>query len=200
MAILFVVGLGLDIFSHGTSWLGIFFMMMAPVFVSQTLYSLCMSDLVMASPRAKQIQTSLACFADLVITLASVSLVIFLKIVETKLYPEDKENILRIFAYICLMMILIHVYMAFVFKYYALSVVLLLIVVWPSSFAMGYQSVGGVYFLMNFMPTSLGIGILLAYASVVIGVGLECLIARLLYRVPLSKYAQGMTLRKYMKN
>lgn len=200
MAIMFVVGLCLDIFSHGTYWLGIFFIMMAPVFISQTLYSLCMSDLVMASQRAKQIQTSLACFADFLVTLVSVSLVVLLKTVEVNNYPEDKENILRAFSCICIMMIFIHIYMAVVFKYYALSIVLLLLIVYPSSFVMGYQSGRGAYFAVNFMPTSLGTVILLAYASALIGVGLECLIVRLLYRVPISKYAQGMTLRKYMKH
>ena len=60
MLIMYVIGLVMEVVSHGTYWLGMFFMMMTPLFVTQTLYSTCMSGLVAASPRGKQIQTSLA--------------------------------------------------------------------------------------------------------------------------------------------
>ena len=66
MLIMYVIGLVMEVVSHGTYWLGMFFMMMTPLFVTQTLYSTCMSGLVAASPRGKQIQTSLACLGDLV--------------------------------------------------------------------------------------------------------------------------------------
>ena len=190
MLIMYVIGLVMEVVSHGTYWLGMFFMMMTPLFVTQTLYSTCMSGLVAASPRGKQIQTSLACLGDLVTTLVSMSILVVLKIVEVKLYPDHARVI----------MIIVHLYTALVYKYYALSIILLFAIIWPISYVMGYQSVGESSFVLSFVPASPGLVILFAYASALVGVGLEYLIAKLVYRAPLSKYAQGAAMRKYLKN
>ena len=45
MLIMYVIGLVMEVVSHGTYWLGMFFMMMSPLFVTQTLYSICISGL-----------------------------------------------------------------------------------------------------------------------------------------------------------
>lgn len=194
MLIMYVIGLVMEVVSHGTYWLGMFFMMMSPLFVTQTLYSICMSGLVAASPRGKQIQTSLACLGDLVTTLVSMSILVVLKIVEVKVYPDHARVVLSAFVILCLIMIILHLYTALVYKYYALSIIC------PISYVMGYQSVGESSFVLSFVPASPGLVILFAYASALVGVGLEYLIAKLVYRAPLSKYAQGAAMRKYLKN
>ena len=121
MLIMYVIGLVMEVVSHGTYWLGMFFMMMTPLFVTQTLYSTCMSGLVAASPRGKQIQTSLACLGDLVTTLVSMSILVVLKIVEVKVYPDHARVILSAFVILCLIMIIVHLYTALVYKYYAID-------------------------------------------------------------------------------
>lgn len=200
MLIMYVSGLVMEVVSHGTYWLGMFFMMMSPLFVTQTLYSICMSGLVAASPRGKQIQTSLACLGDLVTTLVSMSILVVLKIVEVKVYPDHARVVLSAFVILCLIMIILHLYTALVYKYYALSIILLCAIICPISYVMGYQSVGESSFVLSFVPASPGLVILFAYASALVGVGLEYLIAKLVYRAPLSKYAQGAAMRKYLKN
>ena len=97
-------------------------------------------------------------------------------------------------------MIILHLYTALVYKYYALSIILLFAIICPISYVMGYQSVGESSFALSFVPASPGLVILFAYASALVGVGLEYLIAKLVYRAPLSKYAQGAAMRKYLKN
>ncbi len=98
------------------------------------------------------------------------------------------------------MMLVLHIYTAFVYKFYVLSIVLLFVIIWPISFYMGYSVSGTSAFSLPTIPVSFAGAVLIAYASTLIGVGLQCALAKLIYRAPLSKYAQGAAMRKYLKN
>ena len=181
MVIFYLIGVVIELATRGIFWLGMFFMMMAPMYMEQVIYSMCMSTLVTASPYGKRIQTSIASC-------------------EVALYPQQKDALISVFVILSVMMLVLHMYIAFVYKFYVLSIVLLFVIIWPISFYMGYSVSGTSSFSLPTIPVSFAGAVLIAYASTLIGVGLQCVLAKLIYRAPLSKYAQGAAMRKYLKN
>lgn len=200
MVIFYLIGVVIELATRGTFWLGMFFMMMAPMYMMQVIYSMCMSTLVTASPYGKRIQTSIASCGDLIFSLISTTIIVIMKAVEVALYPQQKDALISVFVILSVMMLVLHMYIAFVYKFYALSIVLMLLIVWPISFYMGYSVSGTSSFSLPTIPVSFAGAVLIAYASTLIGVGLQCVLAKLIYRAPLSKYAQGAAMRKYLKN
>ena len=200
MVIFYLIGVVIELATRGTFWLGMFFMMMAPMYMVQVIYSMCMSTLVTASPYGKRIQTSIASCGDLIFSLVSTTIIVIMKAVEVALYPQQKDALISVFVILSVMMLVLHMYTAFVYKFYALSIVLMLLIVWPISFYMGYSVSGTSSFSLPTIPVSFAGAVLIAYASTLIGVGLQCVLAKLIYRAPLSKYAQGAAMRKYLKN
>ena len=161
---------------------------------------MCMSTLVTASPYGKRIQTSIASCGDLIFSLVSTTIIVIMKAVEVALYPQQKDALISVFVILSVMMLVLHIYTAFVYKFYVLSIVLLFVIIWPISFYMGYSVSGSNFFSLPTIPVSFAGAVLIAYASTLIGVGLQCVLAKLIYRAPLSKYAQGAAMRKYLKN
>ena len=161
---------------------------------------MCMSTLVTASPYGKRIQTSIASCGDLIFSLVSMTIIVIMKAVEVALYPQQKDALISVFVILSVMMLVLHIYIAFVYKFYVLSIVLLFVIIWPISFYMGYSVSGTSAFSLPTIPVSFAGAVLIAYASTLIGVGLQCVLAKLIYRAPLSKYAQGAAMRKYLKN
>lgn len=200
MVIFYLIGIVIELATRGTFWLGMFFMMMAPMYMMQVIYSMCMSTLVTASPYGKRIQTSIASCGDLIFSLISTTIIVIMKAVEVALYPQQKDALISVFVILSVMMLVLHMYIAFVYKFYALSIVLMLLIVWPISFYMGYSVSGTSSFSLPTIPVSFVGAVLIAYASTLLGVGLQYVLTKLIYRAPLSKYAQGAAMRKYLKN
>lgn len=200
MVIFYLIGVVIELATRGIFWLGMFFMMMAPMYMMQVIYSMCMSTLVTASPYGKRIQTSIASCGDLIFSLVSMTIIVIMKAVEVALYPQQKDALISIFVILSVMMLVLHIYIAFVYKFYVLSIVLLFVIIWPISFYMGYSVSGSSSFSLPTIPVSFAGAVLIAYASTLIGVGLQCVLAKLIYRAPLSKYVQGAAMRKYLKN
>ena len=200
MVIFYLIGVVIELATRGIFWLGMFFMMMAPMYMMQVIYSMCMSTLVTASPYGKRIQTSIASCGDLIFSLVSMTIIVIMKAVEVALFPQQKDALISIFVILSVMMLVLHIYIAFVYKFYVLSIVLLFVIIWPISFYMGYSVSGSSSFSLPTIPVSFAGAVLIAYASTLIGVGLQCVLAKLIYRAPLSKYAQGAAMRKYLKN
>ena len=200
MVIFYLIGVVIELATRGTFWLGMFFMMLAPMYMMQVIYSMCMSTLVTASPYGNRIQTSIASCGDLIFSLVSTTIIVIMKAVEVALYPQQKDALISVFVILSVMMLVLHMYIAFVYKFYVLSIVLLFVIIWPISFYMGYSVSGTSSFSLPTIPVSFAGAVLIAYGSTLIGVGLQCVLAKLIYRAPLSKYAQGAAMRKYLKN
>ena len=200
MAIFYLIGVVIELATHGTFWLGMFFMMMAPMYMVQVIYSMCMSTLVTASPYGKRIQTSIVSCGDLFFSLVSMTIIVIMKAVEVALYPQQKDALISVFVILSVMMLVLHIYTAFVYKFYVLSIVLLFVIIWPLSFYMGYSVSDARFFTLPTIPVSFVGAVLIAYASTLLGVGLQYVLTKLIYRAPLSKYAQGAAMRKYLKN
>ena len=200
MAIFYLIGVVIELATHGTFWLGMFFMMLAPMYMVQVIYSMCMSTLVTASPYGKRIQTSIVSCGDLFFSLVSMTIIVIMKAVEVALYPQQKDALISVFVILSVMMLVLHIYTAFVYKFYVLSIVLLFVIIWPLSFYMGYSVSDTRFFTLPTIPVSFVGAVLIAYASTLLGVGLQYVLTKLIYRVPLSKYAQGAAMRKYLKN
>lgn len=197
MVIFYLIGVVIELATRGNFWLGMFFMMLAPMYMVQVIYSMCMSTLVTASPYGKRIQTSIVSCGDLFFSLVSMTIIVIMKAVEVALYPQQKDALISVFVILSVMMLVLHIYTAFVYKFYVLSIVLLFVIIWPLSFYMGYSVR---FFTLPTIPVSFVGAVLIAYASTLLGVGLQYVLTKLIYRAPLSKYAQGAAMRKYLKN
>lgn len=182
MVIFYLIGVVIELATRGIFWLGMFFMMMAPMYMMQVIYSMCMSTLVTASPYGKRIQTSIASCGDLIFSLVSTTIIVIMKAVEVALYPQQKDVLISVFVILSVMMLVLHIYIAFVYKFYVLSIVLLFVIIWPISFYMGYSVSGPSSFSLPTIPVSFAGAVLIAYASTLIGVGLQCVLAKLIYR------------------
>ena len=136
----------------------------------------------------------------MIFSLISTTIIVIMKAVEVALYPQQKDALISVFVILSVMMLVLHMYIAFVYKFYALSIVLMLLIVWPISFYMGYSVSGTSSFSLPTIPVSFVGAVLIAYASTLLGVGLQYVLTKLIYRAPLSKYAQGAAMRKYLKN
>lgn len=200
MVIFYLIGVVIELATRGNFWLGMFFMMLAPMYMMQVIYSMCMSTLVTASPYGKRIQTSIASCGDLIFSLVSTTIIVIMKAVEVALYPQQKDVLISVFVILSVMMLVLHMYIAFVYKFYVVSIVLLFVIIWPILFYMGYSVSGTSSFSLPTIPVSFAGAVLIAYACTLLGVGLQYVLTKLIYRAPLSKYAQGAAMRKYLKN
>lgn len=201
MAIMVVVGIIIEAASQGVTWLGSFFIALAPMFLTQIIYSFGMSNLVATSPYKKRLQTTVPAVSECIISLISMTVIVGFKIVEIHRAPEHTKGLLSTLMVLCVLMALLHLYTAVVFKYYALSVVLLLVIVWPMCFVMGFSTgmSDSMMFEIPFLNISLTTAVIISYLTVFVSVFLQYLLSCALYRKPMSKYAQGMTMRKYLK-
>lgn len=202
MIIFVVLGMVMELASKGTYWLGAYFIIIGPIYFSQLLYGLGMSNIVATSPYKKRLQTSMPALGNFVLGVITISILAIIKYLEIQWYPQNaKENIV-VFLMVGFMCFILNLYSATVYKYYALSVIVLLAPIMifsytftTSSFDHFQNSFWGVLAeKLSFGPT-----VLLCYLCVALGAFLQYAISCALYKKPLSEYAQGMMMRKYLK-
>ena len=92
--ILVIVGLVLEFISHGTNFLGSFFVVVLSMFPVQFLYSISLSNHVASSPYRKRLQTSMPALMNLTLNIGIFTLMNIIKAVEIYLFPEDTELII----------------------------------------------------------------------------------------------------------
>ena len=202
VTIFVLLGVLLELITRGNYWIGAFFIIVAPMYFGQLLYSMGMSNLVAASPLKKRLQTSLPTIGNCVFEVVSLSLIVVIKFIEINMHPEEKTANLAVLFMVGVMCLFLNLYSAIIYKYYALSMVLLIIPVMIISALFTNQTLDGwkagamVDFVcrLNFAGTAL-----IGYLSIAVGGLIQYFLSKALYKKPLSEYAQGMMMRKYLK-
>lgn len=197
-----VIGLIIDFMLRGTTFIGVFFVSLLPMFLVQFLYSICLSNNVGASAWRKRMQTTMPALLAFLANVIVFTVIIIIKMVEIRMFPEESSVILGCLLVVAVLQILLGVYNGLCYKYFALSLIVMYILIFGCSFLGGYS--------MVIREESLSVGfsapvyhspaavVLITYVSIVIGAVLQYVVSLVVYKKPLSKWAQGAAMRKYL--
>lgn len=208
--IMVIAGLALEFISHGTNFLGSFFVVVLSMFPVQFLYSISLSNHVASSPYRKRLQTSMPALMNLTLNIGIFTLMNIIKAVEIYLFPEDTELIIGSLIMLSVAELIITIYTGIVFKYYIIATV---VMVAFYSFLGGtggwimaenHQMYGfySVFTAMGYIfmgKTSLAGAVVISYVLLFVGALLQYLVSLVFYRKPLSKRAQGAAMKRYLK-
>ncbi len=202
MIVFVIVGLMWEYFFQGMHWIGGFFIVLAPIYFSQILYGMGMSSMVAASPYKKKLQVLYPALSNCFFELVAMTIIVLLKIFEIRSCPENKEGLMYVLLSVCMFCIVLNFYSAIVYKYFALSIVLMLVPVMALSYIFTSESFnnyeGG---LLSALVEHMSMGglVLICYLTVFLGAALQYALSTALYKKPLSEYAMGMAMRKALK-
>lgn len=208
--ILVIVGLVLEFISHGTNFLGSFFVVVLSMFPVQFLYSISLSNHVASSPYRKRLQTSMPALMNLTLNIGIFTLMNIIKAVEIYLFPEDTELIIGSLIMLSIAELILAIYTGIVFKYYILATIILVVFFsifggmggWIMAFQEQVYSFYSVFTAMGyiFMGKLPFVGaVVTSYVLLFVGAGFQYLVSLAIYRKPLSKRAQGAAMRRYLK-
>lgn len=208
--ILVIVGLVLEFISHGTNFLGSFFVVVLSMFPVQFLYSISLSNHVASSPYRKRLQTSMPALMNLTLNIGIFTLMNIIKAVEIYLFPEDAELIIGSLIMLSIAELILAIYTGIVFKYYILATIILVVFFsifggmggWIMAFQEQVYSFYSVFTAMGyiFMGKLPFVGaVVTSYILLFVGAGFQYLVSLAIYRKPLSKRAQGAAMRRYLK-
>ena len=202
MIVFVIVGFVWEYFFQGMHWIGAFFIVLAPIYVSQILYGMGMSNMVASSPYKKKLQVLYPTLSNCFFELVAMTIIVLLKVFEIRSCPENRSGLIYVLLSVCMFCIVLNVYSAMVYKYFALSTVLMLIPVMALSYVFTSESFnnyeGG---LLSALVDHMSMGglVLICYLTVFLGAALQYAISTALYKKPLSEYAMGMAMRKALK-
>lgn len=202
MIVFVIVGFVWEYFFQGMHWIGAFFIVLAPIYVSQILYGMGMSNMVASSPYKKKLQVLYPTLSNCFFELVAMTIIVLLKVFEIRSCPENRSGLMYVLLSVCMFCIVLNVYSAMVYKYFALSTVLMLIPVMALSYVFTSESFnnyeGG---LLSALVDHMSMGglVLICYLTVFLGAALQYAISTALYKKPLSEYAMGMAMRKALK-
>ena len=208
--ILVIAGLVLEFISHGTNFLGSFFVVVLSMFPVQFLYSISLSNHVASSPYRKRLQTSMPALMNLTLNIGIFTLLNIIKAVEIYLFPEDTELIIGSLIMLSIAELILAIYTGIVFKYYILATIILVVFFsifggiggWIMAFQEQVYSFYSLFAATGyiFMGRMSFVGaVIISYVLIFVGAGFQYLVSLAIYRKPLSKRAQGAAMKRYLK-
>lgn len=202
MIVFVLVGIVWEYLFHGMHWIGAYFIVLTPVYFSQLLYGMGMSSMVAASPYKKKLQILYPVLSNCIFEFVAMTIIILLKIFEIRLYPENREGLMAVLLLVCLFSIILNFYSALVYKYYALSIALMLAPIMVLSYIFtkeSFDNFEGSFLTVIVDHMNMGTLALICYLTVILGAVLQYALSTALYKKPLSEYAMGMSMRKALK-
>ena len=208
--IMVIAGLALEFISHGTNFLGSFFVVVLSMFPVQFLYSISLSDHVASSPYRKRLQTSMPTLMNLTLNIGIFTLLNIIKAVEIYLFPEDAELIIGSLIMLSIAELILAIYTGIVFKYYILATIILVVFFsifggiggWIMAFQEQVYSFYSLFAATGYIfmgRMSFGGAVIISYVLIFVGAGFQYLVSLAIYRKPLSKRAQGAAMKRYLK-
>ena len=195
-----VLGMAMELGSRGTYWMGAMLIMISPMYFAQLLYGLGMAQIVAASPYNKRFQTTIPAVGSAVLSIICMTVLVLVKYWEIQRHPELTQTVITALFTAGCMALIFNLYAAVVYKYYALSIILMILGVGSISGVYGfYTGIGSEISLPFISNASFGSIAAIGYGFVLIGALLQYALSCALYKKPLSEYAQGAMMRKYLK-
>ena len=176
--------------------MGLYFVMMIAIWPHQLLVSLNVPKVVAASPWKKKIQTSVMALVSCVAFLFAYILVIVIEAVKLAKQMTLEEDFTFFVIWAAVFAGVLMVYMAFSAKYFVVSTIGFVFFMQVLSCVVSIRTYTDIaIFHMSMHPA---LTILTGALIIVAGGLLEYGVSLLLYKVPVSKYAQMNSLRKKM--
>lgn len=191
--IFLAIGLLVDIFSRGSTYLGGFYIVLSGMFIYQLIISMDGSTLIQSSSYKRKIQTKYPFLAVIPVTAVFFTIIVVIhSLMAFKTYPDISavDNYNRQGLYILTMgamMMLTMIYFGICYKYFMVGMLLLFVMVMPLSTASSMLSnwameQGREIFKLYFCIPA-------AYILFAIGAVLMYVLSVALYKKPLSKLA-----------
>lgn len=195
-----VCGLLLEFLSHGTLFLGAFFISSLSLCPVQFLYGICISNAAGASPWRKRMQTVMPALLAFLVNMIVFTVMIIFKMAEAWMFPEEAAAIWGSLISVAMLHVLLGVYNGVCYKYFAVSIIIMYVMIFGVSFFGGYvvrKGGLGVGFgaLVYHSPVA---SIAVIYGSIIVAAILQYVISLALYKRPLSKWAQGAAMKRYL--
>lgn len=199
--IMLLLGWTLEIITHGTSWVWGIFILAAPIYGVQFLYCTSLSDMVVSSPYRKRLQTSMPAMITFISNLPIFTLEVIFRMICIRNYPQDEEKILLGLLVMSLMNLMFGIYVALAFKYFVASMVIIMVVSSIIGMLISMIRIFGEEYTeilhgLWFMNQGTVIGI--AYFMVCLTAAAQYLVSLAIHKKPLSKRAQGASMKKYL--
>lgn len=196
MVIVYILGIVITLVFPGEE-LGGLFLMMGPIWLSQLIISLTVSDMVQASPLKKALHTHLLAAATFICSVVSYLLVIILDEICRFIYPAYTDGDCAFQRLTCCgIVVLFALYVSFCYKYFVLSSIMLFVGV--EAIVMFHSYIAFTPQHMANLNIPLPLATLLGFVVIFLGALMQYGITCLLYKKPLSKRAQYAGLRKQM--
>ncbi len=200
MVLFLIIGLTIELGTKGTYWMGAMFVMITPMYFAQLIYGLGLSQMVTVSPHNRRFQTGVPAMGSAILSTICFTILVLVKCWEINKHPELTDIIMLGLFITGAISLVFNVYTAVVYKYYAVSLIIMCISVGGISGSYGFLTGMGREIRLPLVSNlSVGGVILLSYVLVLAGALLQYVISCALYRKPLSEYAQGAMMRKYLK-
>ncbi|MCD8217862.1 MAG: hypothetical protein LUD01_07445 [Clostridiales bacterium] len=162
----------------------------AAAMVPQILLSLNYSHLVRTSPSGKKLQTGIFCRLLCVFSLVFLTLRLILCLAFTAIAPVSTVTMMQSFLLSGIMAALLIIFWPFTYKYYVVSIIAIGCIAFffiKNSFTLSDPAKDRLFASIH-LPASPAICIVIAYAAVIAASGVSLLIAKALYKKPLSKH------------
>lgn len=191
--IMIVVGAIFEVLLEGTNILGALFLLLSAIYPTQMLISVAVSNLVCSSKDHKAIQLDYANALYSINSLLMMIVVIVIRWVLYKLYPENEIAIIHGMILAGAVSLLLGAYAALAYKYFITSIIIFLVFYFAGVILFTvsvYQSECAIVS----MPVAIGIALL----GAILGNVSNYFVAKWTLKKPISKLSQGHSLRKHM--
>lgn len=176
---------------------GALFLYSAAMYPAQILMSLDLSGMVQASPHKKRIQTSVMSFISLCGNLTALAIVLLARGLGAFAMPQGAALIWHDLPVVGLMGLGLSIMGAILYKFYILGIIVLAVTFGGAGSWMAIAENMGMGIGMN-LPGGMSLPAAIAFCVVMIllGNGIQYLIARMIYKRPYSKGAFGNAVGK----
>ena len=173
------------------SGMGGILLLIVAMYPAQMIYSICGSQLAQSSPYKKAMMTSLPAVITFCCGILTYLLVIVTEAIRAIRNPEAAEHCARLILLIGIVLMILNIYIGIAFRYFALSMIILLgfllgfYYCYPAGIVIGRSTIVLPWLTGISMPVATAVGLCLA----VLGSLLQYGISLLLYKRPISRTA-----------
>ncbi len=183
LLLFFGIGVLNEVVTGGTQYLGAFYIVLSSMYMFQFIMSLAMSDMIQSSGIGRRIHLDIPVKLNLVLSLIFYTLVVVFRLSMSALHPEKAVDIASSLMVIDVMVLIIFIYAAVVFKYFLSSII---------AFCLLFSCViGGTRIIMT-LPgvfVTMKAAVITGYAAILIGSAMQYLICRTLLKKPIAQRA-----------
>lgn len=163
-------------------------MLTVSMYPAQMVYSVCGSQLVLSSPYKKAIMTSLPTIITFCSGMLAYLAVIGIEGIRAMGNPEAAQYSIHMILLLGVMLMIMEIYMGIAYKYFVVSIVVMIGCVTGSYYLMNFSG-DGVLSMSWFSEISMPVAIAVGLCFVVLGSLLQYGITLLIYKKPVSRGA-----------